>query len=95
MLQPPLPLHSFFPAHELDSGTAQPPLPLHSLRPMQQAFAAPPAWAIAAGAAAAGAGVGAGFSLHAPSNAKAAAEAMRTRKVEEVSLVEAAMVAEP
>jgi hypothetical protein len=38
MLQPPLPLQSFFPAHEFDSGTAQPPLPLQSFFPMQQSL---------------------------------------------------------
>lgn len=44
MLQPPLPLQSFFPAQSLDSGTAQPPLPLHSFLPMQHSLS-PPAFA--------------------------------------------------
>jgi hypothetical protein len=38
MLHPPLPLQSFFPAQELDSGTAHPPLPLQSFFPMQQSL---------------------------------------------------------
>jgi hypothetical protein len=37
MLQPPLPLHSFFPAQSFEA-VLQPPFPLHSFFPAQQAF---------------------------------------------------------